>query len=261
MTTSSTDERSVESPTDEGSGPTAGERAPRFVDWLAAGLLALFGLATLLGGAALLLWSDPAVIARLVAEGTIRSDVLGPAALVDVVLLTSWWSGAGLVVTGLGSWLVAGWFLVARRRERRTGTRGIGTNAVLGAVVAVALGFLPLSPVLGGLGAGYLQRGDRNAGLRVGALSGLLAALPVAGVLLFVFAGLLAGTTGSAAFAGVAVAAAVVAVALLFVLLFTVALGAIGGLIGVEIADDRGVGGGPEPAVWPDDSDGSAGGN
>lgn len=221
--------------TELSSGAGASEVPLRFVDWLTAGVLALVGLAFVLAGAALLLWTDPDVVTRLVADGTIRSDVLGPSALADVVVLTAWWSGVGLVTTALGTWLVGGWFVAARRRERREGVRGVRTNAIVGAVVSAVFGFVPLSPVLGGAVAGYLQRGDRDAGLRVGGLSGLLAVLPVVAVLLFVFVGLVAGAAGSQALPVVAVAAAVTAVALLMALLFAVGLGAAGGLLGVEL--------------------------
>lgn len=233
-----------------GADASTGAEPLRFVDWLTAGVLALVGLAFVLGGAALLLWTDPDVVAQLVADGTIRSDVLGPAALTDVVVLTAWWSGAGLVGTGLGTWLVGGWFVAARRRERRDGVRGVRTNAIVGAVASAVFGFVPFSPVLGGAVAGYLQRGDRDIGLRVGGLSGLLAVLPVVVVLLFVFVGLVAGATGSQALPVVAVAAAVTAVALLFALLFSVGLGAAGGLLAVELVG-RGGDDSHEPA--PDD--------
>jgi hypothetical protein len=232
METSERSETAVSSDADA----DAGAEPLRFVDWLTAGVLALVGLAFVLGGAALLLWTDPETVARLVADGTIRSDVLGPAALADLVVLTAWWSGAGLVVTGLVTWLVGGWFVAARRRERRDGVRGVRTNAIVGAVASAVFAFVPFSPVLGGIVAGYLQRGDRDIGLRVGGLSGLLAALPAVLVLLFVFVGLVAGATGSGALPVVAVAAAVTAVVLLFALLFSVGLGAVGGLLAVELA-------------------------
>ncbi|WP_276259404.1 DUF5518 domain-containing protein [Haloglomus litoreum] len=246
-----------------GADADTGSEPLRFVDWLTAGVLALVGLAFVLGGAALLLWTDPETVTRLVADGTIRSDVLGPAALTDLVVLTAWWSGAGLVGTGLGTWLVGGWFVAARRRERREGVRGVRTNAIVGAVTSAVFGFVPFSPVLGGAVAGYLQRGDRDVGLRVGGLSGLLAALPVVVVLLFVFVGLVAGATGSEALPVVAVAAAVTAVALLFALLFSVGLGAAGGLLAVELvgrgggdASDDPTGDGDEPATEDDPATG-----
>lgn len=46
-------------------------------------------------------------------------------------------------------------------------------NAVVGAVAGLVLGFVPLSPGIGGAMAGYLQGGSRGDGLRVGAVAGL----------------------------------------------------------------------------------------
>jgi hypothetical protein len=60
-------------------------------------------------------------------------------------------------------------------------------NAVLGAVVTVILSFLPLSPILGGLLAGYLQGGDRADGARVGALAGVIAMIPLLGIGILLF--------------------------------------------------------------------------
>ncbi len=71
-------------------------------------------------------------------------------------------------------------------------------NAVIGAIATFGLSFTGISPVLGGALAAYLEGGDTGDGLRVGALSGLIAALPlgllvVAGFALFAF-----GSTGAA---------------------------------------------------------------
>ncbi|MFB6136049.1 MAG: DUF5518 domain-containing protein [Halobacteriaceae archaeon] len=52
-------------------------------------------------------------------------------------------------------------------------------NALVGAVVTVVTApLLPVAAVFGGAVAGYLQRGDLAAGVTVGALSGLFAAVP-----------------------------------------------------------------------------------
>lgn len=48
-------------------------------------------------------------------------------------------------------------------------------NAVVGALVSIVLVFTALSPVLGGGAAAWLEDGDRDASIRVGALSGLIA--------------------------------------------------------------------------------------
>lgn len=51
-------------------------------------------------------------------------------------------------------------------------------NAVIGALAAAILFFLPFSTVLGGAVAGYLQGGDRNDGLKVGAVAGVIMLVP-----------------------------------------------------------------------------------
>jgi hypothetical protein len=73
-------------------------------------------------------------------------------------------------------------------------------NALVGAVATVVLsGILPFSPLFGGGVAGYLQGGDRSAGLRVGALSGVIALVPAAAVGLLVFAFFFSALVGGAA--------------------------------------------------------------
>jgi hypothetical protein len=60
-------------------------------------------------------------------------------------------------------------------------------SAIVGAVVTVVLSVVPLSPIVGGAVAAYLRGGDREEGLRVGALSGGIAAVPILLLLLVVF--------------------------------------------------------------------------
>ncbi|MFC7167549.1 DUF5518 domain-containing protein [Halospeciosus flavus] len=105
-------------------------------------------------------------------------------------------------------------------------------NAVLGAVATVVLAFLPVSPVLGGALAGYLQNRGRSDGIRVGAISGALATVPLAffgfvvvGLFFFgVEVGAVASVLFFAVFAGVFV--------------YTVALSAIGGYAGVYFREE-----------------------
>lgn len=114
-------------------------------------------------------------------------------------------------------------------------------NAALGAVATVVLSFVPLSPVLGGALAGYLQEGETGSSLRVGALSGAIAVIPMIGVLLLfggIFALLPLGF--AAADGGLGIPAGALSVVVLFALfvlfvvavLYTVGLGALGGLLG-----------------------------
>lgn len=111
-------------------------------------------------------------------------------------------------------------------------------NAVIGAVVTVLTSFVPVSPVIGGAVAGYLQRRD---GPTVGAVSGVLAAIPLLGVfgLLLTFLGVLVGFGAPGdflAFGALGLAGLLVA----FVVLVAIsgALGALGGLLGVYIYEE-----------------------
>lgn len=109
-------------------------------------------------------------------------------------------------------------------------------NAILGAVVTIVLSFTVFSPLLGGAVAGYLQRGDRGDGVRVGAISGGIAALPF---LLFIF------FFGGFVFAGPMMRGGVgipggfvilVLVAFVFAFLWNVGLGGAGGYLGNYLA-------------------------
>jgi hypothetical protein len=117
---------------------------------------------------------------------------------------------------------------------------GFWGNALLGAIVTVVLSFVPFSPVLGGATAGYLEGPDRRAGVRVGAVSGAIASLPlmllVVGVAFLVPIGVTVADVGF----GVPV---LVLLLLLGVLLLVAAygagLGALGGYVGAAVAERR----------------------
>jgi hypothetical protein len=114
-------------------------------------------------------------------------------------------------------------------------------NALIGAGVTVVLSFSGFSPLLGGAAAGYLQREDRREGARVGAISGALAALPFLGlmIILFGFFGLFAA--GSPGGAGIMLVFGLFA--LLFGLAWSVGLSAVGGYLGVYVAEETDIGG------------------
>ena len=109
-------------------------------------------------------------------------------------------------------------------------TNNIYVNALIGAAVTVALSFLGLSPLLGGAAAGYLERRD---GGRVGALAGLFATVPM--LLLVVFGGVLLGFLG---FGDVLGSVLVLLLVVLFVAVYTVAFSAVGGVLGVYLAEE-----------------------
>jgi len=102
-------------------------------------------------------------------------------------------------------------------------------NALIGAVVAIVAGpLLPFAAIVGGAVAGYLERGDLEAGARVGAFAGAIAAIPaVLGV--FVFGGFLFGITP---LSGFAVAPIFLLLVLVVVPVYYLVAGGVGGAIG-----------------------------
>jgi hypothetical protein len=104
-------------------------------------------------------------------------------------------------------------------------------HALIGAVVTVVLSFTGFSPIIGGAVAGYLHRDD---GLRVGAISGAIASIPLVLVVL----------VGATLFAFVPdpLAAGLGLVVILFVIVIlggiTVALSALGGIVGVYLYNE-----------------------
>lgn len=107
---------------------------------------------------------------------------------------------------------------------------GFGTfvNALLGGIAGVVLSFVPLSPVLGGAIAGYLEGGTSNDGMKVGAIAGAIMLLPLVffGLFFLVILGLGQAPIGFGVFA---------LVLLLFGALYTVGLSALGGWLGIYV--------------------------
>lgn len=238
METTTSIDRSADAP----AASAAREPAlPGLVDWVVPAVLAFVGAIFLTGGAALLAMADLEFLAEQVAAGTIQSDVFSTADLARIAFTTMWWSGVGLVITGIACWLGGVGYVVHRRRERRAADapRSLWTAASVGGVTSMVLFFVPFSTALGGLVAGYLQPGDRDRTLGAGGLSGLLASLPAAAVLLFTFGGMATGAWGTGATAGLAFVVGVLVVSLLAVVLLGVIFGALGGYVGGRIAERR----------------------
>ena len=107
-------------------------------------------------------------------------------------------------------------------------------NAFLGAVVSIVLAFLPFSPVLGGAVAGYLERRD---GVRVGAISGAITALPLALVVVVavLFGSLFVIAPDPVVGGGILLVTAVTLLGVTLVALYTVVLSAVGGYLGVYV--------------------------
>jgi len=107
-------------------------------------------------------------------------------------------------------------------------------NAAIGAVATIGLSFTGISPVLGGALAAYLEGGETGDGLRVGALSGLIASLPLAAIVVFALAVFSFGGDLGVAIGGGLLVLAIVAIAVGY----TVALSALGGVLGVYLKDE-----------------------
>lgn len=109
-------------------------------------------------------------------------------------------------------------------------------NGLVGGVVAVLLSFLPLSQVLGGGVAGYLERGAGRRGHTAGVVAGLVAALPFLVVATYLVLSPGVALPGPALEASRAfVVAGVAAVAVVY----AVGLSALGSLLGSSLRDER----------------------
>lgn len=223
----------------------SGDVLSKGIDWVVTAVLVLGGLLVGLGGLFVNGLANRADIARLVADGTIESGALSDAELVDVTYALAWWGGAGLAAIGLLLVLGGIVYLLYRRRVRaRRAEMGITgpdttTNAIVGAVVTVVTAFVPLSPILGGAVAGYLQDSDRADGAKVGGLSGLVASLPIVLLFTFVVGGLLVVSTELSFGIGGGLVALVLLIALFVTVLYTIGLSALGGYIGVYLREDE----------------------
>ena len=111
-------------------------------------------------------------------------------------------------------------------------------NALVGAAVSVVLAVLPFSTMLGGAVAGYLEGGDLGRGLRVGALAGLFAAIPLALVLFVLGAVLSVGMLGLGLGRLAAAGGLLAVVILLFATVYLVGFSAIGGAVGALVRGD-----------------------
>jgi len=119
--------------------------------------------------------------------------------------------------------------------ERREGDFWV--NALIGAVVMVALSWIPFATVLGGGVAGYLQRGTRLGGAKVGAVAGLIAAVPVFAVLGVVFSVFSFGAIAGGEALGFVVFGAIMLFALVVTAAIVAGTGAVGGYIGVYLRE------------------------
>ena len=235
MEQTATDTVSTEVPTTEG--------LPGVVDWLLATVVALTGLAILAGGSAMTFVVDRPLIADMVAEGNLQIEFLSNADSIEVGLAMATWIGLGLIAIGAIMVVAAVAYAVVRRNARRTAEEAgthrsdYAANALLGAVISALLSFVPFSPAIGGGVAGYLERGESERTVGVGALSGIVLMAPVLGFLLFLTIGLLLGLMAVDAGALALAVGAAMLMAFLVVAVAGAGLGALGGYVGGKLAE------------------------
>ncbi|MFC7116410.1 DUF5518 domain-containing protein [Natronoarchaeum sp. GCM10025703] len=226
--------------------PEVGPQLPEFVDWIAATVIALIGVALTVGGTALAFAVDRDLLESGVESGQITVIVferdLTEAEMLEFTQEIVTWTGWGLLVTGIGLVLFAIGYVVVRHRAYRQlpddeSAGSYLSSAVLGALVTGILSFLPFSPVFGGGAAGYLERYGSGRTVSAGALSGFLAIIPALVILVFVTIGLYIGLA-AVQYSGLGIVAGA---AMLFGVLFTgaygTAFGALGGFAGGRLAE------------------------
>ncbi|QLG62272.1 DUF5518 domain-containing protein [Halorarum salinum] len=112
------------------------------------------------------------------------------------------------------------------------GCSGALINGLVGGVAAVVLSFVPLSTLLGGAIAGYLEGGRPEDGLAVGAIAGLVVLVPFVAILSFLLFFL--GFAGTPSLFGIAGLFVVVVSGL-----YTVGLSVLGGYLGWYLRSER----------------------
>lgn len=215
---------------------------PAVLDWILGGFVILGGILFGLAGGFVFAYVDREQIEALVAPDAVQVEGMTKPEFVDLTVALLPWIAAGLLVTGLAMAAFGVAYVVHRRRVHRRAAAGEAVShypahALVGAAVSVVTSFVPLSPLVGGGVAGYLERGDSTRTASVGAASGVVMTAPFFLLALFAAGGAGSGfeALGEGDFGGVA--AAIVVVGALASLAFTVGLGALGGWIGGKIAE------------------------
>ncbi|WP_411965559.1 DUF5518 domain-containing protein [Haloferax sp. YSMS24] len=112
-------------------------------------------------------------------------------------------------------------------------------HALLGAVVTFFTAIIPFSPVIGGAVAGYLHAEGTDRGIRIGAVSGLMASLPLVAIFVLMFTVMSIGSFVTGEVAGPVFVMVMVGIVFLLVALYTVGLSAAGGYLGASYAASR----------------------
>ena len=215
---------------------------PAFLDWILGSLIALIGFGASLLGLVALVGPDREAFIEAVEADEVEVEGMTEAEFVDFLLAMLTWIGIGLLLTGLAMIALGVAYIVHRQRVRERADAGEPTSdylahALLGAAVTVLTSFIPFSQVIGGGVAGYLERGDSERTISVGAASAVLMLAPVVVFSLFFAIGVAAGFAAIGDGAIGVLGAVAVIVSLAFSVAIGAALGALGGWIGGKLAE------------------------
>lgn len=205
------------------------------VDWLVTAFLLLVGLASAALGYLAFDNADRDWIADAVRDESFQSDVFTEEELIDLFVESLTWGGYALIAIGLGMMAVGIGYIILRRRDhhrsRETGVveSGLLADGIVGAIVTLLTSFIPFSGIIGGGLAGYLYGGSRLDGAKAGGMSGVMLTLPLVVGLIVLSIGFVSVDMGWLA----AVGALVVG----FSAVFSIGLGALGGYLGVYLAE------------------------
>ena len=224
-------------PTTAGRPGRTGTEIPGVVDWVVGLLPALVGAGMALGGGIAYWVLDRGELQSSISDLPLPELGLTRTELVTTMLPALEWLFIGIVATGLV--LVAGGigFVLSRRMTRRRAAQGNGTvrtvwaHAVYGAATAALVPFAPLSGLVAGGVAGYLEPPGRSRA-RAGARAGLLGAIPAVGILGAGAVGIVVGASAIGELGvGLLVGGLGGAVVLAVLVVLSAGLGALGGTV------------------------------
>lgn len=215
---------------------------PGVVDWVVGLFAALVGTGMAVGGGVAYWVLDRGELQSGITDVPLPELGLTKTELVTATLPALEWLFIGTVATGLG--LVVGGigFALSRRMTRRKAAQGDGTpgtvwaHAVYGAATSALVPVAPLSGLVGGGVAGYLEPPARSR-TRAGAIAGLLGVVPAIGVLA---AGAVGVVVGASAIGELSAGLLIGGLGGSVVLAVLVALGAGLGALGGALADRLG---------------------
>ncbi|WP_267162039.1 DUF5518 domain-containing protein [Halovenus salina] len=232
-------------PDDEEGQSTERTAIPEVIDWLLGMLIAIVGLLLLFAGTVLTTALGREELGEAVDESgpvTVGTTELTRTEAIDVGAAVVSWVGLGMLVAGLGLVALAVAFVYVRHRDNSRQQRGEPTssyyaNAIRGGVVTAFFSFVGISAVVGGALAGYLEGGGSDRTTTVGAVAGLLPALPALVIGLFTVVGLYSGLQDIGQTGPMVAGVGGILFGVLIYAGFNATLGALGGYVGGRLAE------------------------